>query len=200
VLPHPLRVLVVALATVALSACGLFGGSRTVYEDSVAGRPLEIPPGLDDPGRANALTIPGESAVVPAAGPRPMSAGATRTAGPAPGGPAIVRIDDSVTGAYARVGLALERAGLGEVIARDEAALTYTVRGQSVAEQPVERGFFGRLLGRPATRPVAGEVTRVVRVRPDREGSEVVIEDEAGNPANDDLARRLADAIRRRLG
>lgn len=200
----PLKLFIVGLLAVALAGCGLFGGTRSPFEDSVAGRPLEIPPGLDDPGRANALTIPGEAGRAvgsPVAG-GPPAGGPTGSAysGPASGGPAVVRIDDSVTGAFARVGLALERAGLGEIIARDDVALTYTVRGQSIASEPVERGFFGRMLGRPATRTVSGEAVRVVRIRPDREGSEAVVEDEAGNPANDDLARRLADALRQRLG
>lgn len=192
------------ITATAISGCGLFGGSKSIYEDSVAGRPLEIPPGLDDPGRANSMSIPGDAgsaAPVMTDSTEPAaltSAGAMD--GPVPDGPARVAIDDSVTGAFSRVGLALERAALGEIIARDEVALTYTFRGQSVQSEPVERGFFGRLFRRPATRAVEGEVVRVVRVRPDRETSEVVIEDEDGNPADDDLARRLAAAIRQRLG
>lgn len=187
-----------------LPGCGLFGGSKSIYEDSVAGRPLEVPPGLDDPGRANAMSIPGDggsaaSVMTDSAEPVALDSAATMD-GPAPDGPARVAIDDSVTGAFSRVGLALERAAIGEIIARDEVALTYTVRGRSVKSEPVERGFFGRLFRRPATRAVEGEVVRVVRVRPDRETSEVVIEDQDGNPADDDLARRLAAAIRQRLG
>ncbi len=198
-----LQLLAVGLVAVTIAGCGFFGGKRSVYEDSVAGRPLEVPPGLDEPGRANALVIPGDA---PPAGASPSGippVGGSRTGASAAsgsGGTAVVRIADSASGAYARVGLALERSGLGEVIARDEAALTYTVRGQTVTTEAVERGFLGRMLGRPETRAVSGEAIRVVRIRPDRDASEVVVEDESGNPVEDDLARRLADAIRRRLG
>lgn len=197
------------ITAISISGCGLFGGSKSIYEDSVAGRPLEIPPGLDDPGRANSMSIPGDSgstasAMTDTTEPTALSStglvDGTVPDGPTPDGPARVSIDDSVTGAFSRVGLALERAALGEIIARDEVALTYTVRGMSVKSEPVERGFFGRMFRRPATRAVEGEVVRVVRIRPDRETSEVVIEDEDGNPADDDLARRLAAAIRERLG
>ncbi len=199
-----LRLPTVALFALCLVGCGIFGGNRAFYEDSVAGRPLEVPPGLDDPGRANALTIPGDVAVAATSsvGNAPPMGGAASAAyaGPAPSGPARVRIEDSVTGAWPRVGLALERSGLGEIVARDEIAMTYTVRGQTIKTEAVQRGFFGRLFGGSDTRAVEGEATRVVRIRPDGEASEVVVEDESGNPANDDLARRLADAIRRRLG
>lgn len=198
------RFTIVAVTAFCLAGCGMFGGSRAIHEDSVAGRPLEVPPGLDDPGRANALSIPGDPGTAAASSadaelPASLAEG-TGNAGPAPSGPARVAIEDSVTGAFARVGLALERAALGEIIARDDAALTYTIRGKSMQSEPVERGFFGRMFGRPDTRAVEGEVIRVVRIRPDREASEAVVEDEAGNPADDDLARRLAEAIRSRLG
>jgi uncharacterized lipoprotein len=202
----PLRLSTVVLVAICLAGCGIFGGNRSFHEDSVAGRPLEIPPGLDDPGRANALTIPDGGAIAGGAtigGAPPAGAtgtGAAAYAGPAPSGPARVRIEDSVAGAWPRVGLALERSGLGEIVARDESAMTYTVRGQTIATEPVERGFFGRLFGGSDSRAVEAEATRVVRIRPDGEASEAVVEDESGNPADDDLARRLADAIRRRLG
>lgn len=197
-----LRHSTIALVAICLAGCGIFGGNRALYEDSVAGRPLEIPPGLDDPGRANALTIPSDAGVAggSSVGSSPPASGGQAPAGPAPSGPARVRIEDSVTGAWPRVGLALERSGLGEIVARDESAMTYTIRGTTVTTEPVERGFFGRLFGGSDTRAVEGEATRVVRIRPDGEASEAVVEDEAGNPADDDLARRLADAIRRRLG
>lgn len=194
--PAPLRHAILVLVAIGLVGCGLFGGSRAYYEDSVAGRPLEVPPGLDDPGRGNALTIPGDTAQSASSAAGPSAAGI----GAAPSGPTRVRIEDSVTGAWPRVGLALERSGLGEIIARDEAAMTYTVRGRTIVDEAVERGFFGRLFGRADTRAAEAEATRVVRIRPDGDASEVVIEDESGNPANDDLARRLADVIRRRLG
>ena len=198
------RFTLVAVTAFCLAGCGMFGGSRAIHEDSVAGRPLEVPPGLDDPGRANALSIPGDAGVAAASSsdseqPAGLAAGSAST-GTVPSGPARVAIDDSVTGAFARVGLALERAALGEIIARDDVALTYTIRGKSMQSEPVERGFFGRMFGRPATRAVEGEVVRVVRIRPDRETSEAVVEDENGNPVDDDLARRLAEAIRTRLG
>jgi len=200
----PLRLSTVVLVAICLAGCGTFGGNRSLHEDSVAGRPLEIPPGLDDPGLANALTIPGAGATAGGAAiggaPPAGGTGAPVSAGPAPAGPARVRIEDSVTGAWPRVGLALERSGLGEIVARDEIAMTYTVRGQTITTEPVERGFFGRLFGGADSRAVEGEATRVVRIRPDGEASEVVVEDETGNPADDDLARRLVDAIRRRLG
>jgi hypothetical protein len=87
---------------------------------------------------------------------------------------------------------------VAELTARDEAAATYTVSGTSTLERRAEGGFFKRLFTRDEA--TTAQVTRVVRIVADGSGSVVRVEDEQGQPADDELARRVIEAIRQRLG
>lgn len=196
-LSSSMRSVLIALLALCLTACGLFSGDRRLYESSQTERPLEVPPGLDNPGLANALTIPGPGGTVPSAA---VSGTPVGVSGEVGGRLSSVQLADSPDNAFSRVALAIERAGIAAITARDEAAGTITVSGSSVTSTPVERGFFGRLLGRSQTRSVSQTVIRVVRIAPNADGSLVTVEDQSGGPASDDLAARLLSALRQRLG
>ena len=186
----------VLVACCSIAACGVFGGKRRdAYQGSREGRPLEVPPDLDAPPASRSLVIPagGEgSADGSVAGESvPPSGGASIE----PGRASSLSLRDAPAGAWRRVGLALERSGVGEIVSRDEAAGTYTMR-LSVTGR--EGGFFSRMIGRD--KASVEEATRVVRITAEGEGSIVRVEDEAGAESTDAAARKLIAALKQRLG
>ncbi|HET9482720.1 MAG TPA: outer membrane protein assembly factor BamC [Xanthomonadales bacterium] len=192
----------VLAACVALAGCGMFGGNkREAYEGSRAGRPLEVPPDLDAPATSRSLVIPAAGAAAGDSQPpsdASPSDGAPIASSPSaiePGTASSLKIGDAPAGAWRRVGLALERSGVGEILARDEAAGTYTVKS-TVTER--EGGLLSRMIGRDKVS--VSEATRVVRIVADGDGSEIRVEDESGEAVEDAAARKLIAAIRQRLG
>lgn len=192
----------VLAACVALAGCGMFGGNkREAYEGSRAGRPLEVPPDLDAPATSRSLVIPAAGAAAGDSQPpsdASPSDGAPIASSPGaiePGTASSLKIGDAPAGAWRRVGLALERSGVGEILARDASAGTYTVKS-TVTER--EGGLLSRMIGRDKVS--VSEATRVVRIVPDGEGSEIRVEDESGEAVEDAAARKLIAAIRQRLG
>ncbi len=118
------------LSTLVLSGCGAFR-SHHAWKKAKQENPLEIPPGMDRPATADALSIP-----PPSGHQADETAGQDAAAAPAPAArPAnatSMHLDGDVDTAYKRVGLALQQGDLGAVTAQDPAAHTYQV---SVASQ-----------------------------------------------------------------
>jgi uncharacterized lipoprotein len=189
-----IRLVFVAAAALLLGGCSLFGG-RSSYEEAEETRPLEIPPGLDSPAANATMSMPSvdgaPSASPSAVGSMPQSITA--------GADSSLALGDSVAGAWRRIGLALERSGVAEVVSRDETAATFTLSGTSVAESKPEGGFFKRLFTRDSPQ-TSGTITRVVRVVADGSGSVVRVEDADGASTDDEFSRRVIAAIRQRLG
>ena len=164
-----------ALVTLTLSGCSLFHRkSDEAWKNAQQERPLEVPPPLDLPPTAAAMTIPaagGGAAAVSAA------PGATADAASA----GSLDLNDTVDNTYRRVGLALERGGVGTVTAHDDAAHTYRVAVQVQVAEPPPQGFFKRLFSvfsHARTHAVSGTVNVAVRAQ----GSASVIE-LSGEPA-----------------
>jgi len=170
------------------------------YKAAQQANPLEVPPGLDNPPNSEALTIP------EAGGPTIMVNGRTVSSGNAASGQAApptavvtgngLTLADTPDGAYRRVGLALERGGVGTISARDDASHTYQVAVNSmVTTQPEEKGgFFHRLFhrNRSETRSVTGTVT--VSVAPSGGGSVVNVQ------GDQDAVQRVLGVLQQRLG
>ncbi|HET6912689.1 MAG TPA: hypothetical protein VFH71_05005 [Rhodanobacteraceae bacterium] len=165
------------------------------YKAAQQANPLEVPPGLDNPPNAEALTIP------EAGGPTITVNGQTVSSGEgAPPAAAVtgntLTLADTPDGAYRRVGLALERGGVGTISARDDASHTYQVAVDSmVTTQPEEKGgFLHRLFHRnhSETKSVTGTVT--VSVAPSGSGSVVNVQ---GDP---DAVERVLGVLQQRLG
>ncbi len=203
-------VLALAALIASTSGCGWLRGHRGAdYTSSQAGRPLEVPPDLDSPSTAAALTVPaggnGASASAPSDSPVESTAapeGATAAASPSTiiaGEDSTLSMTDSVAGAYRRVGLALSRAGVGEVVSSDEASSSYTLRGVTQVASRAEGGFFKRMF-KGGSQTSAAEATRVVKIVADGAGSQVRIEDENGEASSDEFARRIISALKERLG
>ena len=194
------RATLLLMALTAFSACSWFRSNPSEYQNAHETAPLEVPPGLDVPPRTSQMSVPpGGGAPSAAPAPAPATTTGNSTAGsqkPAyVGTETSLLLEDDVTSAYKRVGLALERAGTVNVTAHDDVSATYTVTRQVVTQ---EGGWFRRLTGSDTSKSTT--VTRIVHIAPDGKGARVVIEDESGRESTDDNARLIIAALRERLG
>ena len=182
------------------------------YKTGVQERPLEVPPDLDKPSTAGALTIPEvgspaapvstapvDASTAPAGAAAPVAAAAA--AGEA-APPALLSADglhvaDSVDSTWNRVGLALERSGAATILARDEAQRTFDVQttGQ-VVEKP---GWFKKTitLGMAKGKTTA-QVKLKLRVAAEGNGSKVTVEG-ASDEASQQAAQALLSTLKSRL-
>jgi uncharacterized lipoprotein len=143
------------LSGLLLSGCGMFRSHKS-WDTARQEAPLEIPPGLDTPTASDALVIP------PPGANNPTSGGVTANVGGAGGTIADgFVLQDGVDNAYRRVGEVLGSGDVGQLVAHDDAAHTYTV---NVAAQAKKRGFFSRLFHRNGDASTAGKAARQVQV------------------------------------
>lgn len=166
------------------------------YQAAQQEQPLEVPPGLDTPPTSEALSVPGADNTSGAVGPSTgVNASSAATAYPRVTGNSLT-LSDQPDSAYHRVGLALERGGVGSVAAHDDTAHTYQVAVNSVAttEQPAQGGFFHRLLHRSHSEAQTVTGTVNVRVAPSGSGSVVTLQGEA------DAVERVLSMLQQRLG
>ncbi len=202
--PMKRTALLILLAPLALVGCQTikahnpFRHRMPDYQAAQQEQPLEVPPGMDQPPTAEALTIPnagapGEAAQAAGAAaqePAPPAAAAAAEGGGTLTGNSL-SLTDTPDSAYRRVGLALERGGVGSVTAHDDAAHTYQVAVDTVVTQQPGGGFFHRMFHHAKSETVTGNVT--VSIVPQGSGSLVQAQ---GNP--DAVARVLA-VIQQRL-
>lgn len=134
------------------------------YQSAQEERPLEVPPGLNQPSTSEALTIPGEG-TTPAAQAAATSAvppSATSAAAAPATATRTLTLADTPDSAYRRVGLALERGDLGQVTAHDDAAHSYTVAVDTTVVDKPQGGFLHRLFHRSHKETVRGVATLTV--------------------------------------
>jgi uncharacterized lipoprotein len=123
-----------------------------------------------------------------------------------PGGDSL-HVADSVGHAWTRVGIALERAQVGTISERNEAAHSYTldVEGLKAATPaPDEHHWYTRIMhpfgggsGGSKTTTVSGHLT--VTVSADGDGARVEVSGAAGDSSAAEAARRVLGALRERL-
>ena len=182
------------------------------YKTGVQERPLEVPPDLDKPSTAGALTIPevGSPAAPVSTSPAdastaPAGAAAPVAAAPAAGEaapPALLSADglhvaDSVDSTWNRVGLALERSGAATILARDEAQRTFDVQttGQ-VVEKP---GWFKKTITLGMAKGKSAPPAKLkLRVAAEGNGSKVTVEG-ASDEASQQAAQALLSTLKSRL-
>lgn len=130
---------VLAVSALLLSGCGMFR-SQKAWETAKQESPLEIPPGLDTPSTSAALVIPEPGANNPTAN------GATARVGKSGG---VIAdgfvLNDSVDNTYRRVGQALENGDIGQVLAHDDTAYTYTLSVVASDQPAAKKGFFSSM-------------------------------------------------------
>ena len=184
--------LILLAALVSLSGCSLVHRIRhtePAYKQAQEENPLEIPPGLDTPPNSEALSIPSVDVNGNPVGPQSAPQMAP-TGGSVAGG--TISLSDDVDSAYRRVGLALDRAGVGTVTAHDDSAHTYQIAVNSTVTTEPQGGFFHRILHRSHTETVTGAVT--VAVSAQGSGSAVNV---SGDPS---AVQRVVTALQQRLG
>lgn len=192
--------LALSVAGFMLGGCSLFHHRASYYDHARETKPLEVPPDLDSPVSSEELAVP------PAGGAATSDAGAVGSAPPSASlGSGALRLADSADHAWERVGLALERAQVGTISARDASAHTYTVEVAGL-QAPVatparsDHHWYSRILhpfGGGEKRanndggPVSGKLT--VTVNADGDGARV----EVNGP--EEAARRVLEILRQRL-
>ena len=216
----------VLAAAAAIGGCSMFHHKQNYYDSATESRPLEVPPDLETPSMSNELVVPPSSGT-PAAAPAPAAApvaapsAAAAPVGVAPPTVALtgngLHVADSVDHTWQRVGLALERAQVGTISARDAAGYSYTVEvsglhaAPAAASTPTEEHHWYSFILHPfggdsdksaaATKadaqPVSGHL--VVKVSADGDGSRVDVEGPAGDSSASEAARRVLEALRERL-
>lgn len=169
------------------TGCSLFR-SHNNWEKAAASRPLEIPPDLDAPASGNAM-------VVPPLGTNVAPPPSHRAGGGAPSQLGVdgLHVADGVASTWQRVGLALERAQLGTVDARDENAHTYAVTLNYTRTAGKQGGWFKRMFSStPKPESVTGQVN--IGVSADGSGSRV------SASGDRDAVAKVLELLRDRLG
>jgi uncharacterized lipoprotein len=182
----------VALSALMLSGCGMFRSTKT-WDKAQQESPLEIPPGLDTPSTSAALVIPEPGAGAPASGTGNTPPQAAVSDG-------FVTAGD-VDAVYRRVGETLGAGDLGQVVAHDDTAHTYTL---SVAHAATEnkRGFFGRMFHGKDQQASgndgqgSGRGTRQVTITVSQSGSGSEVRAQGEN----DAVRKVVDSLKSRMG
>lgn len=194
------------VATALLSGCGWFHRDRTdYYKGTQETRPLEVPPDLDAPPTSRELVVPGSA--TSAAGTSGVSSAPPSAVGTA-SGPADLHIADTVDNAYQRVGLALERAQLGKVASKDDAAHSYAYDFDgSVTTRPAapqEHHWYSRILhpfggGGDKAQTQSVKAALRVNVTDDAGGARISVVPAPGDKSGEAAAQRVIAALRERL-
>lgn len=180
------------------------------YQSAQQEQPLEVPPGLDQPPTSDALTVPDANSGLPQvtvngqpAGSNPpganlaapVSADGSAPAAAPPG--AVVSgnslsLADDPDSAYRRVGLALQRGGVGTVSAHDDNAHTYQIAVDSVVTEKSEGNFIHRMFHHDHNETVTGTVN--VSIAASGTGSVVNVQ------GDQDAVERVLGVLQQRLG
>lgn len=194
------------VATTLLGGCGWFHRDRAeYYKGAQETRPLEVPPDLDAPPTTRELVVPGATA----AGASSSSAASVGSAPPTTAaGPVDLHVADTVDNAYQRVGLALERAQLGKVASKDDAAHSYAYDFDgAVTTKPAaaqEHHWYSRILhpfGGGGDKAQTQNVKAALRVNvsEDAGGARVSVVAAPGDKSGEAAAQRVIAALRERL-
>jgi uncharacterized lipoprotein len=194
-----------AVSLALLGGCSMFHHHDNYYSKAQEAKPLEVPPDLDTPVTSSELTVP------PAGSATATSTASSASAGTAP--PQVspsgdsLHVADSVGHAWTRVGLALERAQVGTISERNEAAHSYTldVEGLKAATPaPAEHHWYTRIMhpfgggsSSSSSTSVSGRLT--VTVTADGDGARVDVSGSSGDASAAEAARRVLSALRERL-
>ena len=212
--------ILVLLSASTLGGCSWFHHRTDYYSKAAEARPLDVPPDLDTPVASNELIVPAASAsgaaatasaTVSSTSAAPPAAGIV--AGASSGGTSAalsgdgLHISDTPDHAWQRVGLALERAQVGTISARDQSARSYSVEVSGLGEAAPaaeEHHWYTRVLhpfggGGTKAKPqtVSGHLT--VRVSEDKGGAKISVEGDSSDSATATAARRVLEVLRERL-
>jgi uncharacterized lipoprotein len=127
------------------------------WHAAVQERPLEVPPDLEKPVNAAALTIPTLPNASASSAPETAPPGTLAAVGAVQGSASLL-LNDTVDSVYNRVGVALKKGGIGNVQNADAASHAYRVEvNTTVTEKP--KGFFSRIFSSAKSHVVSNIVT-----------------------------------------
>lgn len=201
-LTQSIRIVALALLALSIAACGIFEREK-IYVASREAEPLEVPDDLDPPRRDIALVMNDDSVPEFAA---PISEQPPRfIASLSENSDSVLRIDaegayilleDTPESVYRRLGLTIERAGMG-IRERNPEQRFYEFNYRSSGRP--KKSFFGRLLfWRDAEDPVSG-IYRA-QIRPEGEESRIYLLQPNGEAASDLAAEQILSVFLDRLG
>ena len=134
---RPLLIGVVTVAVLCSSGCAWMRnkwGNESRYQNSQQNQPLEVPPGLDVPSTAGAVSIPD---VGPGAGAAAVASGVPSdvggAAGPVGAGVDAFTLSDSVESSWRRIGIALGKIEGVSIGNRAQLLNSYEVSYQGVS-------------------------------------------------------------------
>ena len=198
-----------ALALAAsLGGCSWFHRDRVdYYKGAAETRPLEVPPDLDTPSSSKELVVPGSGGATAS---RAAAGVSTSPQGAAASPGNELRVADTVGNTWQRVGLALDRAQIGKVSARDEATHSYVLdfSGAVASEEtaPPEHHWYSRILhpfggGNSNDSPKTQQVTVGLRINinEDAGGARISVVGNSIDKSAPDAARRVIEILRERL-
>jgi hypothetical protein len=141
----------------------------------------------------------------PVAAPPPAVTSAPPAISGVSAGATDLHVADTVPNTWTRVGIALERAQIGTLSARDENARTYTLAFSSTVETPPAESEHHWYT--PILHPFGGDKgkseqvarTLTVRVSDDAGGARVSVEGDTADKSSADAARRVVQVLRDRL-
>ena len=204
---HLLRLVALAVLSVSVASCGLFGDKeekQPLYYSAEEMPPLQIPDGLDTPTASNALVIYTPVAPLPqreikTSPPRISS----QTAGEEDGSSiqwssegAYLLIEDTEESVFRRLGLVIERSGLAVSEAQNDKGYNFDYSHNS---SDPDEGFFGKMaFWRHDAPNYSGSYQAVTR--PDEESTRVFIKNADGSDADPDAAEHLLAILGERLG
>ena len=203
------------IAAISLSGCSWFHRDKVeYYKKAQETRPLEVPPDLDTPVTAKELVVPGTAtAAAPARAAAAASSTPVATAAATAAPPSSItaegdalHVADSVDNAYQRVGLALERAQIGTISARDAAAHSYAFDFNGSVETaeaaPAEHHWYSRVLhpfGGDKAKAQAAKSALRINVSEDGTGARVSVSGNAEDKAAPAAVQRVLLVLRERL-
>lgn len=172
---RPLMVATLAVAVLASSGCSWIRnkwGNEAEYQASRQNQPLEVPPGLDVPSTAGAVTVPDANPNAPRT---PVAEGVPSSAGQAyVEGIESFTLADSVASSYRRIGIALGKIEGATIGNRAQLLNSYEVSYKGVTVLVRAEAADGQ--------------TRVVALGPD------------GQPLRSGVATELLAVLKARLG
>tara|TARA_R110002020_G_scaffold86363_54_gene212961 strand:- start:1872 stop:2414 length:543 start_codon:yes stop_codon:yes gene_type:complete len=170
---RPLMVATLAVAVLASSGCSWIRnkwGNEAEYQASRQNQPLEVPPGLDVPSTAGAVTVPDANPNAPRT---PVAEGVPSSAGQAyVEGIESFTLADSVSSSYRRIGIALGKIEGATVGNRAQLLNSYEVsyKGVTVLVRAEAADGQTRVValgsdGQPVRSGVATELLAVLKAR-----------------------------------
>jgi len=199
--------LIAAISIALLGGCSMLHRHDNYYSKAQETKPLEVPPDLETPSASNELTVPAAGSASAASSTSTSTATSSAPPQVSPGGDSL-HVADSVGHAWTRVGLALERAQVGTISERNEAAHSYTldVAGlkASAPAAPAEHHWYTRVMHPFGGGSSSGSATAVsghltVTVTSDGDGARVEVSGTSGDASAAEAARRVLSALRERL-